>query len=388
MNGDSNGGCLRVLHCPNVVGGQAPMLARSERRWGVQSRCVSFARNSFGYEGAEFPLEGVNSRPVREYRRWKLFYQALRNFDVIHFNFGSTLMPCRSYDQPALRGLRALRRIPDALYERLFCLKDLVWLRKAGKAIFVTFQGDDARQGDFCRATYEIHHAHHVGTDYYPPGSDEEKRRRIRLFGRYAHRIYALNPDLMRVLPANARFLPYASVDLKEWAYVQKETAKGRPLRVVHAPTSRAAKGSDYVIAAVQSLRAQGHSIELVLVEHMPRSRARLEYEQADVVVDQLLAGWYGGLAVEVMALGKPVVCYIREDDLQFIPPEMKRDLPIINATPETLRDVLHGLLRNGKEALQQLGIACRRYVERWHDPDAIARDVIADYRAALHVEN
>ena len=31
-------------------------------------------------------------------------------------------------------------------------------------------------------------------------------------------------------------------------------------------------------------------------------------YAQADLVVDQVLIGWYGALAVETMAMGKPVI--------------------------------------------------------------------------------
>jgi len=48
--------------------------------------------------------------------------------------------------------------------------------------------------------------------------------------------------------------------------------------------------------------------------------------ETADLLVDQLLTGWYGAVAVEMMALGKPVVCYLREDDLKFIDSRMRAD--------------------------------------------------------------
>ena len=89
----------------------------------------------------------------------------------------------------------------------------------------------------------------------------------------------------------------------------------------------------------------------------LSNKEARKRYETADILIDQLLAGWYGGLAVELMALGKPVICYIREDDLKYIPKEMRDELPIINAntlyTQARLRDgsilVLSGLTRTEK---------------------------------------
>ena len=74
---------------------------------------------------------------------------------------------------------------------------------------------------------------------------------------------------------------------------------------------------------------------EFILIEGLSHSEARHLYQTADLLVDQLFVGWYGGLAVECMALGKPVICYIREEDLAFLPAQMRQDLPIINATAQ-----------------------------------------------------
>jgi hypothetical protein len=72
---------------------------------------------------------------------------------------------------------------------------------------------------------------------------------------------------------------------------------------IVHAPTHRAVKGTDVLLDAVAQLRAEGLRFELVLVEGVTRTEARRIYEEADLCVDQLFAGWYGGLAV-AWALG------------------------------------------------------------------------------------
>ena len=50
-----------------------------------------------------------------------------------------------------------------------------------------------------------------------------------------------------------------------------------------------------------------------------------------DLVVDQLHMGWYGLLAIETMAEGKPVVSYVRDDFHGHAP-----GLPVVNATPDT----------------------------------------------------
>src|SRR5256885_16359550 len=87
-----------------------------------------------------------------------------------------------------------------------------------------------------------------------------------------------------------------------------------RSLRIAHAPSKRAVKGRDDVLAAVDSLRARGAPVELDLIEGVPNREARLRYAAADVVIDQLRVGWYGMLAIESMALAKPVVVYLDDE--------------------------------------------------------------------------
>jgi glycosyltransferase involved in cell wall biosynthesis len=80
-----------------------------------------------------------------------------------------------------------------------------------------------------------------------------------------------------------------------------------------------------------------------------------------------------------MMALGKPVVGYIREDDLKFIPKGMRDDLPIVNATPGTIGAVLEALVES-KANLVRIGEAGRAYVEKWHDPMQVAKRTMAEY--------
>ena len=125
-------------------------------------------------------------------------------------------------------------------------------------------------------------------------------------------------------------------------------------LRIVHAPSDRARKGTDAVLAAVEQLRAEGVEIELELVEGKPRAEARRAYERADVLVDQLVVGWYGGVAVEAMALGKPVVARIDPSALARVPARMRDELPIVHAdaddrSPEVLRRLADGTARRAR---------------------------------------
>lgn len=354
---------MKILHCPTDVGGNAWVLSRAERKLGLDSTVMVFQGNWLNYN-TDVNLRIDRHSPIQSL--WKLlpyFIKATAEYDVFHFNFGSSLLPY-------------------ANYPGFFELSDLPILREIGKKIVVTYQGCDARQKSFFSTHFEISACSEA--DCYQGicsnDLDLAKQRRIKKFDRYAHKIFSLNPDLLHVLPSRAEFLPYSCVDLEKWQPVIK-MSNNRQITIVHSPTNRGAKGTRYITEAVDKLKDKFTNIELVMVENVPHDSVREIYEKADLAIDQLLIGWYGGFAVEMMALGKPVVCYIREEDLKYIPPEMARDLPIINANPETIYEVLERLIME-IDALPSIGERSRAYVERWHDPLKIAMRTKAAYES------
>ena len=90
------------------------------------------------------------------------------------------------------------------------------------------------------------------------------------------------------------------------------------------------------------------------------------------------------GLAVELMALGKPVLAYIRDEDLHFIDPRMRAELPVLQVTPDTVAVALRSILEMPRQELGRLGKRSRAFIERWHDPMRIAADIKRDYEAAI----
>lgn len=365
---------LRVLHCPHSVGGNAAGLVVAERELGLESHSIAFEPSPFGYVADSVLRESGIGRGRFELRRLGLLWHALRGVDVVHFNFGSTILPLPARGPGGSRAYH--------LYARFARSLDLALLRRLGKGIVVTFQGDDVRQGSVLRDTYAQSLADEVGPGYYTEEGDAAKREIVRRFDRYAHALRFLNPDLARVLPARARFMAYGHVDPRRWTPTPRRSAGNRPL-LVHAPTSRGTKGTRHILAAVEALQRQGISLRFELVEGRTQTEARAVLEQADLVVDQLVAGWYGGLAVEAMALGLPVVAFIRNEDLDVVPAAMRADLPLVNATPATIEQVLRLLLTERRHELPELGRRSRSFVERWHDPLRIAADLLPVYEAA-----
>ena len=148
-----------------------------------------------------------------------------------------------------------------------------------------------------------------------------------------------------------------------------------RPL-VVHAPSNREKKGTRFVIEACEQL-----GVDLDIVEGVPHEEARARYARADIVVDQLDAGWHGVFALESMALGKPVVTHLKPDVVERSAEGFGVRLPIVPATKETLADALRPLVE--QPALRrELGAAGRAYVEQVHDIDRIADRLLDLYRS------
>lgn len=372
---------LRVLHCPWNVAGQSAQLASAEQALGADSRCVVLEETAKGFPADEVLAPANPSIIERERARWRLLWRAMRWADVVHFSFGQSCLVPNAYPDLSQIKWRNPASIAWRLYVRAVWLKDLPLLSAMGKTLAVTWQGDDARQHDRSLELFDISIARSLGDGYYVPGSDAWKRRAIAAFARHVPIQYALNPDLLHVLPACARFLPYASFDPASVTPAPPAADVSRPLVIAHAPSHRGAKGTEHVLAAAEALRGEGLAFELRLIEDLPRADAINAYAGCDVVIDQLLAGWYGGLGLEAMALGKPVIAYLRDSDMAALPAAMRSELPVISATPATIADAMRRIIAMPRGELAALGRSSRAFSVRWHDPCRLAARTLADYQ-------
>jgi hypothetical protein len=180
--------------------------------------------------------------------------------------------------------------------------------------------------------------------------------------------------DMIEYTPGSRNELFFWPLDLTGSHFsgvkVEKSQAETKePLRVVHAPNHRNFKGTRYLEAAVAELQAEGVSIELVMVEKLPNHEALAIYQTADVIFDQCLIGFHGYFALEAMALGKPVMCYIRKPEKYLLEPQ---ECPIINTHVDTLRDDLRRLVMT-RDQLADIGQRGRTYVERHYSREAFA---------------
>src|SRR5205814_599193 len=145
-----------------------------------------------------------------------------------------------------------------------------------------------------------------------------------------------------------------------------------------HAPTNRLIKGTRHVMAAVEALRREFPRLELRLIEKQPWEAMPAFLAGCDILVDQLMMGWYGLLAIEGMAERRAVVGYLREDLRPQYP-----DCPIVGAEPETLYNVLRDLVRDPARRAE-LGERGARFARAHHDTKVVGARLLGEYRAML----
>jgi hypothetical protein len=252
----------------------------------------------------------------RQARQWAALATLLPRTDVFHFMFGLTLVP-QSLQYPILRTLR--------------------------KRSVMHYLGSDIRGKT-------------------PEQLASGKKAGAEIVGSW---------DATRWVP-EATVIP-PGIDLAEITPVRPREHE-RPV-VVHAPSSRRRKGTEHVVAACEGL-----DVELRIVEGVRHDEAIAHYREADIVVDQLNAGWYGLLAIECLALGKPVLTFLRDEAVQRTEKAYGTEIPLVRVTAESLRDRLAQLVEAGPSEWRRIGEASRAYVEQVHDVERVADSLVELY--------
>jgi hypothetical protein len=328
---------LKVLHCPINIAGGPGAISAGLRELGVDSTLLVFNERPFerGYD-VNLRLRDTSRRSslaVNLPKQLRALAWAAPRFDVFHFHAGLTLAP-QSLTLPLLQARR--------------------------KGIVFQSWGSDLRG----RGASEVGYLRRAGAV---------------IVGSYLTR---------RLAPRGAwpaYDVVHPAVVLHEWT--PSPTEPGDVLRVAHAPSKRGVKGTEAVLSAVEALRSRGAPIELDLIEGVPNREARRRYAAADVMIDQLRIGWYGMLAIESMALAKPVVVHLDEAAAAETEEAFGLELPLVRADERTLEGVLAGLVERRAE-LPELGRRSRAYAERVHGHDVVARQVLEIYERVMPISS
>ncbi|GAK11811.1 glycosyltransferase family 4 protein [Geomicrobium sp. JCM 19039] len=332
---------MRVLHIPYGY----PMIALCDalKRKGVEAVSCHFQDHPFHFE-PDVCLQLQNThRDTHRSRIADYLREAIQQFDVFHFHFGESFFPDRS---------------------------DLDMIQAAGKKMVVHHHGSDVRKASLAQRNNPY-------VKIKPEWTEEKIENNTKKLAEYIDHAFVQDYELKGYIQntyQHVHVVPHTlDTDLLTPSY---PTAKERPL-IVHAPTSRVLKGTAVVMETMEKLKQSGFDFDFQLLEGSTHADTKKRLAQADIVIDQLLIGAPGYLSTEAMALGKPVICFIRSDVRDHYPD----DFPIVNANPDTLAKELEMLLL-APDSWKELGIAGRDYAIRHHHPDVVANRYIQVYES------
>jgi glycosyltransferase involved in cell wall biosynthesis len=363
---------VRVLHGTYEIAGQGMVLAEGLRRIGVDARSFAYRVDWDGRVPDEVVDLDALGFGARQAAKREAFARLAPAYDVFHFHFGT------SFEwTPLPFGLPFLRQL------------DVPRLKRMGKRVVMHFHGCEVRNKQLMRAR---HPGAATCAECDPFCKPIEQRFFLDRARKYADRVFYSTLDLGESVPFGVQ-LPLA-IDAAHWeaagdaadASLTAAAGGGAPPRdgvhgpvvIAHAPTQRLIKGTRYVEAAVEELRATFPRLELRMFERVPWADMPQALAQCDLLVDQLFMGWYGLLAIEGMSVGRPVVCAMRPDFARTVP-----DCSVVDASPATLAAVLAPLVAD--PALRHdLGRRGRAYARAHHDAEVVARILRTHYAEIL----
>lgn len=325
---------MQIVHAPTEIAGQMGILCEGLSAKGHSVSGFNWFNSYLQYNGRILNTDA--------YELYKLVNYLDKCSDIIHFYNGNTFFP--EY-------------------------RDLQYFSQSGKKMVMHHWGNDVRSQERVRKL----------NPYGLPKSymtDEQIHKSLVYLSKHIdtaivqdYEVYPYVKDYYK----NVYVLPLAC-KVKDIQVSYPDINK-KAIKVIHAPTNRSFKGSVYVEAAMKELQ-KNSNVVYQGIERMSHNEAMKAYMEADIVIDQLMCGTYGMLSVEAMAMGKVVVAFIREDVKQHFP----SGLPIVNARPEALYDVLLQLSKNPGR-LVQIGRDSREYVMRYHEAATVTEKLCSIYQ-------
>ncbi|MEZ5359425.1 MAG: tetratricopeptide repeat protein [Candidatus Zixiibacteriota bacterium] len=333
---------LRVLQGTHEIANQSYTISEALKKTGMTSKTLCYYPNYFKYKSDYvYDLTRCADREDAIAKSRELADQMIPQFDIFHFHFATTL----TYDY-----------------------SDLPILQEQKKKVVTQYWGSEIRL---------LSRAKELNPYIKIKGKPEEViREQLEAMSRFVDHCIVGDYELYEYVKDYFKHIHVIPSLIDIDAYKpDPERKPNDKFLIVHAPTDTGIKGSETVARVMDEL-SDDYDIEYRLIKGMSHEEAKQNYQQADLIVDELHCGSYGLLSVETMAMAKPVITWICD----FMKEKYPAELPILSANPDTLKSVVRHVLDN-RDMLDELGQRGRAYVEKYHDMNKVVKKIQDVYR-------
>lgn len=201
--------------------------------------------------------------------------------------------------------------------------------------------------------------------------NNESVRRQVNVLTRYSDTVIGAMDSVDYLFYWDKLIPCHFAIDTNR-QYLRRDFEE--EINILHVSNHFNIKGTYFIIEAIEKLQSEGYKINFTLLHGKPNEEVLKCLIQSDLVIDQLVMGWYAMFALEAMSYSKPVVCYLREDliDLYVKTNLIKREeLPLINADTSNIYYVLKRIL-DDRNILNDLSVKSYNFVQKYNSYETI----------------
>lgn len=296
----------------------------------------------------------TTNRIYRSLAYFLFFLKSLFRYDVFYFISGETILS------------RRLRRFELKTYKLL------------GKRVVFNFVGSDIRSENYLIWKQTNIYDYLQGKSA-PPKSEDFQKKLIDDALRYADSILVSTPDLLEITPQATYFPVVYDIEnlAAEIESIEEPEKDPNKIYILHSPSNTGTKGTAIINDVLEKIKREfPAAVELIrpyneknyeLTHSVSRYKLFQLMKQADIVIDQMVIGWYGLQSIEALITGKTVVCYIEKNLEKFL----FEDCPIVTTDVLSLEQTLKNCM-----AERQMGILPDKrkqieWLKKYHTPEA-----------------
>ena len=332
-----------------------PLKARAESLLGINAKSLVYESYGIAKNGFDINLEKWVSKPILgRFVPLLTFLFACCTQDRLHFFYDRGLLP--SFNTGVFSTF-------ELFAYKIFKIKTFFWAY--GADVRTRVQTQSLGPVNCCTYCPSIKKACIC--------IEEKGQSNYNAIHRHATRCFSMG-DMIHYTPGSDNSVFYWPIDInvengQKYQPVYPTGDVKRSLVIVHAANHREFKGTNFLVNAVNELILEGYLIDLRLIEKMPNVKALENYRLADIIFDQCLIGFHGYFALEGMALGKPVMSFIRNPNADLLEPN---ECPLINISTETIKTEIAYLYQN-RISLVEIGKRGRNYIEKFYTLEAVS---------------